>query len=777
MDIAKVLFRFVLGRRMPIIEGTLSVLGIQDALIIRRDGYGIPYIEATNEADAWYGLGFCHGQDRAFQIEGLLRVIHGRLAEIVGPKALPIDRLARRIGFALSAKEQYDRLDQVSQQMIQAYARGVNEGIAFGCDRVAHEFSLLGTKPTPYQPEDVLGMVKFMSFNLASNWDVELTRYKIILEDGPEALAALDHTYPEWQPVSAAPTRIAGPAIDHLAHDVAIFKATFGPGGASNNWAIRAERTATGRPILANDPHLPPALPAYWYLAHVRTPEWAVAGASFAGTLGFLSGHNGTAAWGMTAAMLDNTDLFIEEIGPDRESVRQGERFITCPAREEIIKVKGRKPVVERVMITPRGPIVGPAFEGEFGALSLSATWLKPLPIKGLLQIHRARTFEEFQAAFADWPILPLNMAYADTSNTIAWQMVGTAPRRRRGWGILPLPGWDTQNGWEEDGVPFAEMPFLKNPADGYLATANTQPLPSGEGPFLGVDWLDGYRLNRILQSLGGRNDWDIASTARLQTDQTSLPWQEIKDKMLSLPRQHPLVRQALDILEIWDGIVAVDCVAATIYELFMAEMIRRTVKAKAPKTWRWVISQGYTPLIPSTMNALRCMGQLVKLLCEEPDGWFERSWPEEISDALATVVAYLKKRYGANELHWSWGHIRTLTLKNPVGERPPLDQIFNLGPFPWGGDANTVGQSSVDPLNPLGNPLFIASHRMVIDVGNWDECQFILPGGQSGNPTSPHYDDLLPLWQKGTGVPIAWSPEKIEAGTKAVLKLELSLP
>ncbi len=775
MNLSRFLFRLLMGRCLPITSGALEVPGVTERVVIRRDRYGIPHIEATNEADAWYALGFCQGQDRTFQLEGLLRVVRGTLSELVGPAGLPVDRLSRRIGFYRTAQEQLDHLDDEVRTMLEAYAQGVSDGARLGCPKPPHEFAFLQTRPTPYSAADALAVLKLMAFSLSSNWDSELVRLKILTEDGPEALTALDPLYPDWLPVTEPPTAQAGPALDRLAEDLTIFTATVGQGGGSNNWALAASRTATGRPILANDPHLAPTLPPHWYLAHIRTPDWAVAGASFVGAPGFPVGHNGTAAWGVTAGLVDNTDLFIEEVGPDGESVRQGDRFIPCTVLEETIPVKGGEPVKERVLITPRGPIVGPALVGEVGAISMQATWLAPRPLRGLFVLHKVRSFEEFRRAFEQWPALSLNMVYADTAGTIGWQLIGEVPRRRKGWGLLPLPGWDPEVGWEADPLPFEEVPHLANPETGFVATANNKPIQDGEGPWLGADWIDGYRLTRIVEALQERNDWDLADTMALQMDQQSLPWREMRDLVLGVPAETEEARQALELLRAWDGVVAADSPAAAVYESFVAEMARRIVEAKAPRAARWALGHGFTPIAPHALFGVRRVGHLVRLLREQPEGWFERPWPQEVADALTVAVRRLREQGGADPEQWAWGRLRPLILHHAVGEQAPLDRIFNLGPFPWGGDANTVAQAASLPTDPMGNPPFIASLRMVVDVGNWEASRFVLPGGQSGNPLSPHYDDQLPLWRRGEGVPIAWSPEAVERATRQVLELRPS--
>jgi penicillin amidase len=769
----RLLARLLLGRRLPITQGTISVAGLAGEVGIRRDGWGVPHISAANDADAWFGLGFCHGQDRAFQLEATLRLVRGTLAAALGPDLLPVDRLARRIGFAEAATRQLAALSPEVRRMLDAYAAGVNAGSRQGARRRAHEFTLLRLRPTPWTAADAIAMLKLMSFVLATNWDVELARLLILRADGPAALAALDPSYPAGQPVTLPSAAGVGPALDRLAADVAALLALAPTiGGGSNNWALAASRTSANRPLLANDPHLSPALPPHWYLAHLRTPSWALAGASFVGAPTVAAGHNGCAAWGLTIGMTDNTDLFLEEVGADGRSVRQGDAFLPCPVRRERIAVKGRPDVVEEVLVTPRGPLIGPALAGEGGAVSLRAVWLDALPVEGLLRLHTVRSFAEFQRALAWWPGLPLNTVYADNGGAIGWQLAGQAPRRRKGNGTLPQAGWDPAAGWEADLLPAGDLPSLVNPAVGFVATANNRVAADSAEPFLTTDWLDGYRAARIAEALSSRSDWDLAATMALQTDVASLPWRELRSTVLAAPASDPAVHRAIELLGHWDGEITAGSAGAAVFELFVAELCRRLARAKAPHSYPWALGQGHHDLVPHNGFAARRVGHLARLLAEQPAGWLPRPWPDEVADALGAAVRHLDSRFGADPAGWAWGCVRPLTLLHPLGRRTPLDRMFNLGPIPWGGDSNTVAQAGVLPLDPEANPTFIASLRMVVDVGNWDASRFILPGGQSGNPLSPHYADQFPLWQRGEGIAIPWSEAAVHRATRATLRL-----
>jgi penicillin amidase len=772
MGSARTLLR-LLGKRLPVTSGDVDVDGLDGGIEIRRDRFGVPHAYATTDRDAWFALGFCQGQDRAFQLEVHQRLVRGTLAALIGSEALPIDRLNRRLGLARYGRDALAGLDDAHRELAIAYASGATAGRTVGQPRRPHEYVLLRSRPGPYEASDALGLLALQSFLLASNWDVELARLMIVSLDGPEAAAALDPTYPHWQPATVQVGMPAGSAvavIEALSRDLGALAAVTGIGGGSNNWALSAARTATGRPILANDPHLAPLLPAHWYLAHLETPEWAVAGASLPGAPALAAGHNGHAAWGITAGLIDNTDLFIEEV--DGTSVRRGDGFEPCDVIGEVIEVRGGDPEHIDVLVTDRGPIISPALDGDLPALSLAATWLRPNRAAGaMFDLGRVRSFHDLRAAFRGWSGLSLNVVYADASGTIGWQLIGTAPLRRSGSGAAPLPAWDPAVGWLPDTVPFADMPHAVDPPEGRVATANNHP---GTGwPFLGHDFLDGYRLARIDESLAARDDWDVPGCLALQTDRLSLPWREISAAVLAAAERAGDLGDAVDVLRAWDGVLSPGSPAATVFEYFLAELARLVAVAKAPRAAGWALGTGFTPLVPFTSFLVRRTSHLIRLLRERPEGWFADGWDEAIRAALRAAVERLAADHGRDPRRWAWGEVRRLTLRHPLGSRPPLGEIFDLGPIPHGGDANTVNPAPVDPADPTGNPDFaIASLRMVIDVGDWELSRFVLPGGQSGNPFSRHYADQLQLWQRGDAFPIVWSRRAVEQATRTTLRL-----
>ncbi len=788
MNPLKTLFHAALGRREPRWEGTLRAAGLGAPVTVRRDRWGIPHVEASTDEDAWFGLGFCHAQDRAGQLEVFVRMVRGTLSEVAGAEMLPVDRLSRRLGARRAAAAQLPGFDPDIRAEFRAYVQGVNAGLRLGRAHRAHEHSLLRCAPTPWEPEDAQGLQVLMCFALAANWDIELARLRVLELDGPEALAKLDPAYPEWLAASAAPLQAAGrpgAAAERLAQDLALFAETVGLGGGSNAWAVSGARTRSGRPLVASDPHLLPSAPNAWYLAHLQTPAWAAAGATFAGIPGVPIGHNGAAAWGVTAAHVDNTDLVLEELGRDGDEarVRVGDRWLPCEVRREVIGVRGGPEHVEEVIVTPHGPLISPLLPGGQGAeraIALQATWLSARPNRALQAVHRARTAADFRAAFAQATTTNGGLVFADEGGRVGWLIAADAPRRKRGHGHLPQAGWDPAAGWEDAPVPADAMPFVVDPPEGFVATANNQPVPDDPdtgvppGPHLGVDWLDGYRHKAIVEALSARDDWDPSATAALQMDVRSLAWRDAAPAFRALePLGDPDAERGRRMLRDWDGVLGADSPQATVWVFTATSLLRRVVRAVAPRAAADALGRGvFRELLPYNLLIARRMSFLVRLLREQPDGYLDVPWADALAAALGETVRELRRSFGGEPDAWAWGRVRPLWLTHPFGDKRPLDRVFNVGPIAVGGDATTIAQASVDPLEPTANPAGISTMRMVVELGDWEGARFILLGGQSGNPLSPHYDDMVPLWAQGSGVPIHWAPEAVRAATEYLLTL-----
>jgi penicillin amidase len=462
-----------------------------------------------------------------------------------------------------------------------------------------------------------------------------------------------------------------------------------------------------------------------------------------------------------------------------------------CHEHIEQIPVKGGKSENLRVIRTPRGSVVARSGDanasifdpvptlGRANALSFAASWLERRPTRSLLDFHRVKSFEQFRAVCAQSAGCAYSLIYADAS-TVGWVLACEVPRRKSGYGSLPLAGWQANVGW--DGIAASdELPWSRNPAEGYVCCANNKPVMDHESAvFLGHDFLDGYRQKRISDELGRRNDWTVTRMLALQTDVVSLAFAEMRDALLVLTPRDRDAAQALEILRAWDGRVAGDSVGASVYELFAAALNRRVCEAKAPNSYQYATGKGVMKLIPGTCLNARRASFVARLVREQPPGYFE-PWGPVLEASLAEAVRTLHDQFGpardgSPPSAWAWGKIRPLVLHHRFGDKKPLDQLFNRGPIEGWGDGTTVSQAGFEFWHPLRHSTVTPHLRAVFDIGNWGESRFVLLGGQSGNPLSPHYADLVPLYQRAEGVPVHWDDAEVARHGVATLALVPSM-
>jgi penicillin amidase len=371
------------------------------------------------------------------------------------------------------------------------------------------------------------------------------------------------------------------------------------------------------------------------------------------------------------------------------------------------------------------------------------------------------------------------SLIYADSS-TIGWVLACEVPRRKSGYGSLPQPGWLDGVGW--DGIVSSDqLPWSRNPSEGFVCCANNKPVADhASSAFLGHDFLDGYRQQRIAAELGRRSDWTVEQTLALQTDVVSLAYAEMRDALLALTPRAADAVYALEILRSWDGRVAGDSVGASVYELFAGALNRRVCQAKAPNSYEYATGKGVMKLIPGTCLNARRASFVAHLVSQQPPGYFE-SWAPVLESALAEAVQTLRNKFGAERAGsapsaWAWGKIRPLVLHHRFGDQKPLGDVFNHGPIEGWGDGTTVSQAGMEFWHPLRHSTVTPHLRSVIDIGNWGESRFVLLGGQSGNPLSSHYADLVPLYQRAEGVPVHWDDAEVQRHSVASLILAPSM-
>lgn len=719
VGLRRLLLRWTLPRR----NETIQLSGLAAPVTIVIDRSGVPHVDAQSARDAFFAHGYLHARDRLWQMELNRRIARGELAELFGPIALPADRFLRRLGFRRGAERDLTRLSAAGLQALEGYADGVNAYVAH--HRRPIEFVLLRTRPRPWSPVDSLAFGRYMGWTQTENLATETVRRELSGLIGADRTSTLEGGDP-----AAGVVAMAGLA-----------------GGASNNWVAAPARSASGHALLANDPHLYPRIPAVWYVVHLRSADGLnVIGASLPGVPGVVIGHNSRIAWGITAGMADCEDLVNQDPAELGAATVIGEE----------IQVKGRPPVGEEVRVTADGPVLN----GTLGIpvdgppVALRTVFADgEAPVDALFTLNRATDWASFEQAMRQWDFPCLNFIYADVDGNIGYRMAGRVPLRQDGkWvGI----------------VAFGEMPAIFNPAEGIFATANTRPALPLRQP-LTHDWVDDTRWTRIMQMLRSRPRHGLSDFQVMQQDLTSVAALRIASHLGRLAPAGDLARAAISRLQRWDGRLDPGSPEGAIYEVFRIEFIRALHEELGAQSVTRVLGRGPDQVLaPVTTFFFRGSSELLAWLEQVPD--------RVIQSALDSAVRFIRDRLGPDLERWQWGALHQITFQHPIGAAIPwLDRVLGLsrGPYPIGGDADTVAQAAVDPWNPFTATGFMASYRQVFDTGDWDRGVFILPTGQSGHPASPHYADMVAAWRRGEYRPLPFSPAAVQDQAAETIRL-----
>ncbi|GHF94131.1 penicillin acylase [Deinococcus piscis] len=737
---------YVRTQTLPQLSGTLHVAGLGSDTTITRDQYGIPHIQASRDEDAVYALGLVHAQDRAWQLDFQRRIAQGRLAEVLGTAALEQDRFLRTWGFQRAAETALDALSPQSRRLISAYTAGVNAGFALG--KTAPEFLILGYEPDPWTDVDSVAWSKLMSFDLGGNWKQELSNAALCAEGGPQALKAVAPPYPAQGPTilsedelpvtpsaptnsdsgAACPAGLPAAHVEQLQQHLAAARQLgmeFEASRGSNNWVVSGAHTASGKPLLADDPHLKLQSPMLWYLAEVQGEELHAIGATIPGLPAVVIGRNERVAWGVTNHDPDVQDLFI--LPPDAP----------VQTREERIRVKGSADVRLNLEQSEYGPVISSVISGPQGsklALSWPTLMSGDTTMDAFLGANYAQNWDEFRTAMQSYVAPSQSFVYADVDGNIGYIAPGRVPVRR-GWdGSLPVPA-DGQHRW--DGwIPFGELPQTFNPADGLVVTANNRSVPQAYPWLLTNDrtWADPYRAARITEQLTGKSGLTLDDMAALQGDVLSGPWREMKEALLALPSAGLSAEAALDRLRQWDGQLSTDSSSATVFEWWLAEL-----KAQG---------QQHLGAEPSTRAVAAALTAGEGPLC---GGASKQDCTPLLASTLETAVQKAARLpYG--ETH------QALSTHGAFGEIRALAPLFNaLIPAPGGSDTVNVAR----PNREDGTLAFThaASYRQLIDLSDPDASLFTGSLGQSGNPLSPYARDQLRGWAAGQYLPMSSDP------------------
>lgn len=751
------LWHFLARRPLPKQKGTIELAGLEGPVRVRRDRWGVPHIETERPLDLWFAEGFCHGQDRLWQMDFYRRVLSGRVSEFAGAEGLPVDRLMRTLGMRRTAEREAARLDPELRVLLERFCAGVNAAAA-GAKAPPLEMQLLRLEFEPWRPADILGLGKLLAFGLSTNWEKELLRADMTRELGPELAARLDPGYPAGNPIVTTEAW-SGDGLG-LAEQIDAVRGAIGlavEASGSNNWAVSGKLTASGTPLLAGDPHLPPSMPGIWYQVGLALGDRTVRGASLPGMPGIYMGQNDDVCWSFTNVMADTQDLFVERIEGDRYLFEDEWRPLEI-LREEIA-VKGRDaPERLDVRLTHHGPIVNEAL-GADDAEPLALRWSaldEPTSFKGMFELHGVRTGKELVALLEGHTSPASNLVWADRRGSIGYKLIGRLPLRRGGCPDLPKPGWSGEFEWEGT-VPYADLPEETDPERGYLITANNRIVGDSYPHHITSDWLDGYRARRIEELLRASSEHDVEGFEAMQCDNLSIPGLEAARRLGRLSPAGQREVSALERLRSWDGRLDRDSIAGTIYQAFLLRLARELARAAIGdrdlcERWLDRADNGFTPHVTSPW---RWHSHLMKLWEEGDEELIGRPWDELALEALAGALDDLTDRFGPDPAAWRWGQVHEMEFPHPLGEANPLlRRIFNRS-LRAGGAQETVSQIAYDPNDPY-KAVWAPSWRMVADPTDPERGRWQMFTGQSGHPASKHYDDLQADWLDGRTQPMA---------------------
>ena len=820
-------------RSLPQTSGELTVSGLTAKVTVLRDDRGVPQIYADNSHDLFRAQGFVAAQDRFFEMDLRRHITAGRLSELVGQDGVETDRVIRTMGWRRVAEAELPTLASTTRQYLQAYAEGVNAYIAQAGspDKMGLEYAVLGQKfpdyrVEPWSPADSLAWLKAMAWDLRGDYDDELTRARLSGTITPARLAQIFPPYPieshhpilaaqDWRPGVATSTKSAASALrpvpkipsspavlaDQATRTVYAQVATAldqlpemvgrGDGIGSNSWVVGPKRSSTGKPLLANDPHLGVGIPGIWYQTglHCRSVSAAcpfdVTGFSFAGMPGIVIGHNQSIAWGFTNLGPDVSDFYLEQVRGD--SYRRGKTYLPLKERTENIKVAGGQNVTITVRETVHGPLLSDVIPAVAGAgqtalvegkaqtipYAVSLAWTGLLPGRtadAIFKINTAQDFAQFRDAAKSFAVPAQNLLYADTQGHIGYQAPGQIPIRASSTagappGYWPAPGWDPQYDWTGF-VPFEQMPTAYDPAEGYLVAAN-QAVTASATPFLTTEWDYGYRSERIRTLITATPKVSPERMSQIQGDTRNDFAPELVKALLAVKLDgDPFTREAQNLLRTWDYTQpsgrSSSGAAAAYYNAVWSNVLRLTFGAELGA------------MKPD--GGSQWMEAVSRLLAAPSDVWWDNKVTpgviegrdEILRQSLVEARNDLTENLGKNPGTWQWGRLHQLSLEHKVlgGDSVPgpVRAVFNRGPWQLPGGSSIVNANGWDASKGYQVD-WAPSMRMVVNLGDLDASRWVNQSGNSGHPFADHYVDQTDAWAANETFPWPFSEKAVRDG------------
>ncbi len=772
-------------RALAVLSGELKAPGLQQPVEVLRDRWGVAHIYAQNQHDLFFAQGFVAAQDRLFQMELWKRAGQGRLAEVLGPAFLARDVNARLLRYRGDMHAEYESYSPDTLAILTAFTEGINAYIGSltnpGGIGLPVEFQLAGFSPDPWHPEDCLN--RMAAFSMTGNAFSELEHAQAVSLMGAEKATKLFNFDPAVTLDPAPGADFAGLAPSLLQNLVGSdqriqFPARVPEG--SNNWTVSGALTYSGKPLLANDPHRVIGLPSLRYMVHLVAPGWNVAGAGEPGLPGVALGHNEHIAWGLTIFGLDQQDLYLEELNPaDPLQYKTEKRWESMEVRHEKFGVKTpttssdvRNDVVRdpsdpasvdiALKFTRHGPVLW-----DDGKHALALRWVGSEPgtagYLASLAIDRAQNWDEFESAVARWKVPSENLVYADIAGNIGEHSTGLAPIRK--WtGLLPVPG---AGNLEWTGfVPIGELPHFFNPREGFIATANHKMIPDQYPYNVGFEWASPYRITRIKWMFAHAREQNhkltLPDMAFLQNDITSLAAIEFQKLLRSTPLNDDI---SLAAFMKWDGELERKSAEAALYEVWL-DQIRNALADRFAKGRgaAQMLSGRYKDLPPDAVFGI--------LRVPESDLFGDNPAPARnqlLANTLKSARAELTNLLGSDASQWTWGKLHMVNFRHSLDQQPGAKELLDLGPLARPGDEYTPNATGT---SNSWEQVSGASYRQIIDLSNWDRSWVVNSPGQSGQPGSPHYSDLMPLWAVGQYFPLLYTRTAVEGETTDRLKL-----
>jgi penicillin amidase len=776
-------------------SGKRVIKSLGDSVTITFDESDIPHIEAKSSSDALFALGYLHASERSWQMEINRRLASGRLSEILGKESLSIDRFIRTLGIKQAAEKQFDRHPVATKRLMQAYADGVNAGNAGLGWALPIEYFLTGSKPGHWSPTDSVAWMLMMALDLGGNWHKELQRLELSQFLTTQQVWEVIPAYTPGEPVSNVD-------FAKMYRDLEVFNPNAlvrdrkyktlpenelsmneVPGGkdgiGSNNWALNGKLTASGKPLLANDPHLGLSAPAIWYVAHLQAPGLNVIGATLPGIPGVVIGRTDQFAWSFTNTGPDVQDLYIEQLEPKNPSVYRGPNGpLPFKVRQEIIDIKGESPLRFLVKETRHGPVISDSYARAKRAIDtdrfvLALRWTaldtENQSIAGLLEMNHAKDLDTFKQALRKNYAPMQNVVMADTGGNIAMQAAGVAPKRtlHQGlYGVAPAPGWEKQYDWTGY-VPFEQLPSNNNPDSHWIATANQKMVANNDPNPLTGDWDLPTRYDRIVDLIKGKASHDLASMKVMQADTVSLGATPLLDWFKSARSKHPLAQQAFELTRNFEGDMKVDSTSALIFNAWADQITRKLFSRLG-----YLFTENY---------GTRHFRQALILQLQNPNSpWCDNPKTEQIEScaeasnaALDQALEQLSAQFGDNPKNWVWGNAHIAVSEHrPLSKIPLLGEFFNVKqPFP--GDSFSINVGRLELLR-ADNPFETkqaASLRTLYDLADLEQSLFIYQTGQSGWVQSKLYRNMSTLWAQNEYLPLQMRPKKTIRELNLILK------